>query len=166
MPRSAGAVRDAIGCTRLVPRSSRTSTRSRSRSSPPRYVTRSAKGTADDPDPNVKAKAGLNRAILDAGFGMLGTLIGEKGAHAACTVIDVDPGFTSQTSAQCGHVRRNVRGCTLRVCQVPSRRRRRQECCACDPVAGGVAAHEIRCSSSTGRIGRIEFLFRLKNAIG
>jgi putative transposase len=69
-----------------------------------RNMTRSAKGTAEEPGRNVKAKAGLNRALLDAGFGMLATLIGEKAEYAARTVIAVDPRYTSQTCAQCGHV--------------------------------------------------------------
>jgi putative transposase len=47
------------------------------------------------PGTNVQAKAGLNRALPDAGFGILETLIREKAAHAARTVIGVDPRFTS-----------------------------------------------------------------------
>jgi putative transposase len=69
-----------------------------------RSMTRSAKGTVDAPGTNVRAKAGLNRALLDAGFGILETLIREKAAHAARTVIGVDPTFTSQTCAECAHV--------------------------------------------------------------
>jgi putative transposase len=39
-----------------------------------RSMTRSAKGTHEEPGVGVRAKAGLNRALLDAGFGMLATL--------------------------------------------------------------------------------------------
>ena len=67
-------------------------------------MTRSAKGTVAAPGTNVRAKSGLNRVMLDAGFGMLETLIREKAEHAARTVIVVDPRFTSQTCAECGHV--------------------------------------------------------------
>lgn len=67
-------------------------------------MTRSAKGTAEAPGTNVRAKSGLNRALLDAGFGMLATLIREKAAHAARVVVSVDPKYTSQTCAQCAHV--------------------------------------------------------------
>jgi putative transposase len=56
-----------------------------------RAMTRSAKGTVEAPGSNVRAKSGLNRALLDAGFGILETLIREKAAHAARTVIGVDP---------------------------------------------------------------------------
>jgi transposase len=48
-----------------------------------RSMTRSAKGTVEAPGTNVRAKAGLNRALLDAGLGMFATLIREKAAHAA-----------------------------------------------------------------------------------
>jgi putative transposase len=43
-----------------------------------RSMTRSAKGTREVPGLRVRAKAGLNRALLDAGFGMLASLIREK----------------------------------------------------------------------------------------
>jgi putative transposase len=43
-----------------------------------RAMTRSAKGTVEAPGRNVAAKRGLNRAMLDAGFGILARLIGEK----------------------------------------------------------------------------------------
>ena len=69
-----------------------------------RSMTRSAKGTLEAPGSNVRAKAGLNRALLDAGFGMLATLIREKAANAARTVIDVDARFSSRTCAACLHV--------------------------------------------------------------
>jgi putative transposase len=52
----------------------------------------------------VSAKAGLNRALLDAGFGQLATLIGEKAAYAGRNVVSVDAKYTSQTCAACQHV--------------------------------------------------------------
>ncbi len=66
-------------------------------------MTRSAKGNAERPGRNVKAKSGLNRALLDAGLGILGTLIREKAASAARTVIGVDPRHSSQECSRCGH---------------------------------------------------------------
>ncbi len=69
-----------------------------------RNMTRSARGTVDSPGTNVAAKSGLNRALLDAGFGQLGTLIREKAEYAARTVVSVDARYTSQTCAACGHV--------------------------------------------------------------
>jgi len=72
-------------------------------------MTRSAKGSVEEPGRNVAAKAGLNRALLDAGFGILGTLIREKAEYAARTVVSVDPRYTSQTCAACGHVAKESR---------------------------------------------------------
>jgi putative transposase len=72
-------------------------------------MTRSAKGTVEAPGTNVKAKAGLNRALLDAGFGMLATLIREKAANAAREVVQVDARYSSQTCAACGHVAKESR---------------------------------------------------------
>ncbi|MGZ3517790.1 MAG: transposase [Vulcanimicrobiaceae bacterium] len=45
---------------------------------PIRGMTRSAKGSIEKPGRNVAAKAGLNRALLDAGFGQIAQLIAEK----------------------------------------------------------------------------------------
>lgn len=69
-----------------------------------RNMLRSAKGTIEAPGTNVKAKAGLNRSIADAGWGMLVTLIREKAESAGRRVISVDPKNTSRTCAECGHV--------------------------------------------------------------
>jgi putative transposase len=56
------------------------------------------------PGVGVRAKAGLNRALLDAGFGMLASLIREKAEYAARTVIEIDARYSSQTCAACGCV--------------------------------------------------------------
>ncbi len=69
-----------------------------------RNMTRSAKGSIEEPGRNVAAKAGLNRALLDAGFGTIAQLIAEKAESAARSVIYVDPKYTSQTCTACGHV--------------------------------------------------------------
>ena len=63
-------------------------------------MTRSAKGTADAPGRNVKAKAGLNRGILNTGWSDLRRMLDYK----AGAVIAVDPAYTSQTCAECGVV--------------------------------------------------------------
>jgi putative transposase len=69
-----------------------------------RTMTRSAKGTIASPGRNVAAKSGLNRALLDAGFGQIARLIAEKAESAARTIIHVDPRYTSQTCSKCDHV--------------------------------------------------------------
>ena len=63
-------------------------------------MTRSAKGTTEQPGRNVRQKAGLNRAILAAGWGQLVERLEHK---AAGRVVKVNPRFTSQTCNACGH---------------------------------------------------------------
>lgn len=56
-------------------------------------------------DPNgARAKAGLNREILSAGWGQLLRMIAYKAEEAGRTVIAVDPKHTSRTCHECGHV--------------------------------------------------------------
>ena len=50
------------------------------------------------------AKAGLNRSIHDAGWGHLTSLLSYKAESAGRIVVTVDPRYTSQTCAECGHV--------------------------------------------------------------
>ena len=63
-------------------------------------MTRSAKGTAEKPEHNVKAKAGLNRAILAAGWGNLRRMPEYK----VLRVIAVDPRHISRTCVPGGRV--------------------------------------------------------------
>ena len=74
-----------------------------------RRMTRSAKGTLERPGRNVRQKAGLNRAILDSGWGGLARRLREKAEASGVRVVDVPPAFTSQTCAACWSVRREHR---------------------------------------------------------
>lgn len=65
-------------------------------------MTRSAKGTAEEPGRNVRQKSGLNRAILDKGWGYMRQCLAYKTAWAGKRLIEVDPRMTSQTCAECG----------------------------------------------------------------
>jgi len=51
-------------------------------------MTRSAKGSVQCPGRNVRAKAGLNRVVLDSGFGLLRQVIVAKAEEAARTVVE------------------------------------------------------------------------------
>ncbi|MDA8317661.1 MAG: transposase [Actinomycetota bacterium] len=69
-----------------------------------------------DPDrpgaflPNgARSKAGLNRAILDQGWGRFLRRLEDKAAASGVIVVRVDPAYTSQTCAHCGHVARESR---------------------------------------------------------
>ncbi|MFG1978066.1 RNA-guided endonuclease InsQ/TnpB family protein [Nonomuraea fuscirosea] len=66
-------------------------------------MTRSASGTIEAPGRNVAAKAGLNRSILDAGWGVFLTILAHKAESAGRELIAVNPAGTSRTCARCGH---------------------------------------------------------------
>ncbi|MEU7863270.1 transposase [Nonomuraea sp. NPDC049141] len=71
-----------------------------------RNMTRSAKGTLAEPGRNVRQKAGLNRAILAAGWGRLAVRLEHK---APGRVQTVNPRYTSQTCNACKHIARESR---------------------------------------------------------
>jgi putative transposase len=67
-------------------------------------MTRSARGTKDAPGRNVRQKSGLNRAILDQGWGTFRRLIEYKELWRGGMAVFVDPAYTSQECSVCGHV--------------------------------------------------------------
>ena len=67
-------------------------------------MTRSAKRTLAQPGSNVKQKTGLNRAILDQGWGEFGRQLAYKMAWRGGSLIAVPPQYTSQTCPVCSHV--------------------------------------------------------------
>ena len=69
-------------------------------------MTRSAKGTRENPGRNVRQKAGLNRGILGSGWGLLVRRLEEK---APGRVEKVRPALTSQRCSACGQVDRSSR---------------------------------------------------------
>lgn len=61
-------------------------------------------------EPNgAAAKAGLNRSIHDAGWGVFLRVLAAKAESAGRTIIAVDPRHTSQRCSQCGHVAKENR---------------------------------------------------------
>ena len=66
----------------------------------PKDMAKSAKGTAGNPGTNVKAKAGLNRAILSSGWGGLVRNLDCK----AGSVVRVNPAYRSRACHACGNV--------------------------------------------------------------
>ena len=69
-----------------------------------RAMTASARGTVEEPGRNVRQKAGLNRAILAAGWHRFATLLAYKMEERGGQVVTVPARFTSQTCAACGVV--------------------------------------------------------------
>ena len=69
-----------------------------------RGMTASARGTLAEPGRNVRQKAGLNRAILNAGWHQFATILAGKMEERGGQTVTVPARFTSQTCAACGVV--------------------------------------------------------------
>jgi putative transposase len=69
-------------------------------------MTRSARGSRENPGRNVRQKAGLNRAILQSGWGLLVRRLEQK---APGRVEKIQSAFTSQRCSTCGHDDRKSR---------------------------------------------------------
>ncbi len=70
-----------------------------------RNMTRSAKGTKENPGRNVRAKSGLNKAILDQGWSMFQTFLTYKLDWSGGRLEEVPAPYTSLTCPvpECGH---------------------------------------------------------------
>ncbi|WP_150242102.1 RNA-guided endonuclease InsQ/TnpB family protein [Nocardiopsis quinghaiensis] len=68
-------------------------------------MTASARGTVEAPGRNVRAKAGLNRSVLDAGLGEFRRQLEYKAQRAGRVVAVVDRWFpSSKTCSECGYL--------------------------------------------------------------
>ena len=72
-------------------------------------MSKSAKGTADQHGRNVKAKSGLNRAIQDQGWYELRRQLEYKQFWRGAQVLAINPAYTSQKCACCGHTTKENR---------------------------------------------------------
>jgi len=72
-------------------------------------MTKSAKGTVSKPGRNVRQKSGLNRAILNQGWGEFLFCLEYKLALKGGILERVSPQYTSQTCPICGHVSKDNR---------------------------------------------------------
>jgi putative transposase len=69
-----------------------------------RNMVRSATGSVQNPGKNVRQKSGLNRSILDQGWGMFREMLKYKLPERGGKLIEVSPRYTSQTCSVCGVV--------------------------------------------------------------
>lgn len=67
-------------------------------------MTRSARGTVEEPGRQVRQKAGLNRAILDKGWGLVIDQLRYKCPRQGSMLVEVPAQNTSLTCPACGHV--------------------------------------------------------------
>jgi putative transposase len=69
-----------------------------------KQMSKSAAGTHDAPGHKVRAKSGLNKAILDQGWHEFRRQLGYKLAWKGGVLLAVPPHRTSQTCPACGHI--------------------------------------------------------------
>jgi putative transposase len=67
-----------------------------------RNMTASAKGKLEAPGRKVRQKAGLNRSILDQGWGTFRIMLRYKLADRGGQLIEVPPAYTTLSCAECG----------------------------------------------------------------
>lgn len=65
-------------------------------------MTSSAKGTVEEPGKNVAQKSGLNKAILNEGWGMFIVLLAYKMVEEGGSLVLVPPHYTSKNCSCCG----------------------------------------------------------------
>ncbi|MGE6480291.1 RNA-guided endonuclease InsQ/TnpB family protein [Psychrobacter namhaensis] len=72
-------------------------------------MSRSASGTVENKGRHVKAKSGLNKSILDQGWGMMVNMLEYKQQWCGGLLIKINPRYTSQTCFECKHIAKENR---------------------------------------------------------
>ena len=72
-------------------------------------MSKSASGSVEKKGKNVKAKSGLNKSILDQGWGMMIDMLEYKQQWQGGLLIKVNPRYTSQTCFECKHIAKENR---------------------------------------------------------
>jgi putative transposase len=107
-------------------------------------MTRSAKGTLEEPGTNVAAKSGLNRSILDAGWGVFLRLLAYKAESAGRVVVAVEPRNTSRTCSRCGHVAKENRNGEAFACRACGHSAQADVNAALNILRAGLARHDAQ----------------------
>jgi putative transposase len=83
-----------------------------------RHMVTSARGTAEQPGNNVRAKAGLNRAILDQGWYAFEQMLAYKLKKHGGQLLHVPAAYTSQCCSRCAHTTPDNRRAQAAFCCV------------------------------------------------
>jgi len=67
-------------------------------------MSKSASGSMENKGRHVKAKSGLNKSILDQGWGMMVDMLEYKQQWRGGLLMKVNPRYTSQTCSECQHI--------------------------------------------------------------
>ncbi|MDE0109510.1 MAG: transposase [Bryobacterales bacterium] len=111
-------------------------------------MTRSARGTEEQPGKHVAAKAGLNREILSQNWSLLRRQLEQKAEWAGREYMEVDPKYTSQDCSRCG-ARNNPRAAETYRCRACGLVEDRDVNAAINILAAGV----IAAGASTWAVG-------------
>jgi len=116
-----------------------------------RSMTRSARGTVEQPGAGVAQKAGLNRSILDKGWAVFARRLEHK---AAGRVEYVPAAYTSQRCSVCGHVAAENRESQAVFCCVACGHADNADLNAAKNIAAGHAVTARGGSPSGGPVNR------------
>ena len=72
-------------------------------------MSKTARGTLENPGKNVKVKSALNRSILDTGWGMFYNMLEYKCRENGNIFVKVNPKYTSLTCNNCGYTAKENR---------------------------------------------------------
>jgi putative transposase len=72
-------------------------------------ISKSSKGDIEKPGRNVKAKSGLNKSILDQGWGIFKNMLKYKLEWNGGIYLEVSPKYTSQRCSRCSHTEKENR---------------------------------------------------------
>lgn len=117
-----------------------------------RNMTRSARGTREEPGTNIRQKTGLNRSLADAAPGRLISMIRYKAERAGGTMIEVDPKGTSQECSFCGAIVLKALSERQHVCACGADMHRDHNG-AINILKRGVAAHEAARGLGDANVG-------------
>ncbi|MGL5486864.1 MAG: RNA-guided endonuclease InsQ/TnpB family protein [Shewanella sp.] len=115
-------------------------------------MSKSAKGTAEQHGRNVRAKSGLNRSILDQGWFEFRRQLEYKQLWRGGQVLAINPAYTSQKCACCGHTAKENRQSQSKF-----------ECLACGYIANAdvngarnilAAGHAVLACGEMADLGR------------
>jgi putative transposase len=116
-------------------------------------MTASAKGTLEAPGRNVRAKAGLNRAILDQGWGTFRTMLAYKLEERGGHLLTVDPRNTSRTCSSCGVVDADSRDGVRFACRSCGHEAHADTNAAINILRRGTPSMPVEAASASGEAG-------------
>jgi len=118
-----------------------------------RNMTASAAGTLETPGRNVRQKAGLNRAILDQGWGVFRTMLAYKLEERGGRLVTVDPRDTSRTCSACGVVDADSREGIRFSCRACGHAAHADTNAAINILRRGAPSEPVEIASAVGEAG-------------